>query len=261
MQNKVFALDMAYGRTSARFFGAAIDPRASILVTVVYLCVLLGVPATHIDILLWFALYPIIAAPLYGLRYSRILLKSLIILPLVVLIGVFNPILDKTPVADFNGWHITRGWLLFIGVVLRGLLSMQCLLILIDTMGFVGMVDGMRRLGLPRFLATQLLMVFRYIKVLIEEGLTMRNAIASRSYGAKHLSIRLWGTLVGQLFLRSIRRAENVHNAMLARGFTGEMPFYSTSQTEWHLSSTVYLVSWSAIFVFLRLFNLSLLFV
>lgn len=239
----------------------SVDPRASFIVTLAFLGVMLSVPTAHIDLLLWFALYPILTSPLLGLSYSSIFLKSLVILPLVILLGIFSPFYDTEQVANFNGITITNGWLMFIGIILRGLLSMQALLILIGTMGFVGMVRTMRELGLPDFIVTQLLMVYRYIRVLIEEAITMKAARDSRSYGNKHLPIKLWGVLVGQLFLRSIERAERIHKAMQARGFNGDMPFYYAAGSPWTLNSTVYMIGWIVVFIFLRLFNLSLLFV
>ena len=238
-----------------------VDPRSLLLVTVIYLCLMLGVPTSHIDLLLWYAVYPIIASPLFGLSYASVFYQSLIVLPLVILLGIFNPIVDKTPVVASNGLIITQGWLLFIGVVIRGLLSMQALLILIRSIGFVGIVRSMGRLGVPRFLTTQLLMVFRYIRVIIEEAISMKAARDARSFGEKHLSLRLWGVLIGQLFLRSVDRAERVHKAMQARGFTGEMPAGFADSTVWGWNSTIYLFAWILVFVFLRLFNISLLFV
>ena len=238
-----------------------VDPRCLLLVTVVYLCIMLGVPSTHLDILLWYAVYPIISAPLLGLSYSSVFLQSLIVLPLVLLLGAFNPIVDRTVVAIDGGILITRGWLLFFGIIIRGLLSMQALLLLMRSIGFVGIVRAMRRLWVPSFLVTQLMMVFRYIRVLIEEGMTMKAARDARSYGQKHVSLKMWGVLIGQLFLRSVDRSERIHKAMVARGFDGELSFsYGDSKT-WGWSSTAYLVGWSLLFLFLRLYNLSLLFV
>lgn len=238
-----------------------IDPRALLLVTLVFLCTMMSVPVAHIDLLLWFSLYPIIASPIFGMRFGTIFLQSLIVLPLVVLLGLFNPIIDKTPVATFGSVSITNGWLLFWGIVIRGLLSMQALLIMIHAIGFVGIVRSLGKIGVPKFLTTQLMMVFRYIRVLIEEGMSMKAGRDSRSYGRSHLSIRLWGVLIGQLFLRSVDRAERVHKAMLARGFTGEIPFSDNGLDAWNWSSTIFLVSWCIVFLFLRMFNLSLLFV
>lgn len=247
--------------TGNRCAGINVDPRALLLVTLVFLCVMLSVPSTHIDLLLWFALYPIIASPLFGLSYSSIFLQSLIVLPLVLLLGVFNPIIDKTPVVAMEGVTITNGWLMFIGIVIRGLLSMQALLVLIRSIGFIGIVRGLGRLFVPKFLLTQLFMVFRYIRVLIEEGLAMKRARDARSFGVKHLSLRLWGVMIGQLFLRSIDRAERVHRAMVSRGFTGEIPLEFGELSVWNTASTVFLVGCVIGFLLLRLFNLSLLFV
>lgn len=269
IEKSLTVLDRVTSGGSAGYI--TVDPRALLLVTVIYLCFILGVPSMHLDILLWFALYPIISAPLFGMTYGSVFMQSLIVLPLVLLLGMFNPIVDKTPVVALQNMSVTRGWLLFWGIIIRGLLSMQALLILIRAIGFVGIVRALGRLGVPRFLVTQLLMVFRYIRVLIEEGLTMKSARDARSYGNRHLSIRMWGVLIGQLFLRSVDRAERVHKAMLARGFSAEIPLdYSMStgmgDTEpttkgWTMSSTVFLIVWSLVFLFLRLFNLSLLFV
>lgn len=238
-----------------------IDPRALVLVTVVYLCVMLSVPVTHIDLLLWFAVYPIVSSPILGLSFGSVFLQSLIVLPLVIILGIFNPIIDKTPLVVVDGLVITNGWLMFTGVILRGLLSMQALLLLIRTIGFIGIVRGLGRLGIPKFLLTQLIMVFRYIRVLIEEALTMKRARDARSFGRKHLSIKMWGVLIGQLFLRSVDRAERVHRAMLSRGFNGEMPLGFSSMDNWTWNSTFYLVGWVIVFVILRLINLSLFFV
>lgn len=271
IEKSLIVLD-AVTRGGARGY-LSVDPRALFLVTVIYLCFILGVPTIHIDILLWFAIYPIISAPLLGMSYSSVFLQSLIVLPLVLLLGIFNPIVDKTVVAFHGRYAITQGWLLFFGIIVRGLLSMQALLILIRTIGFVGIVRAMARLGIPKFLVTQLLMVFRYIRVLIEEGLTMKAARDARSFGRRHLSIHLWGVLIGQLFLRSVDRAERVHRAMLARGFAGEIDFsYRLESADapvscdsyrfnWTWSATIFLIAWSLVFLFLRLVNLSLFFV
>lgn len=246
------------GDTTASMF---VDPRSLLLVTLIFLCMLLSLPAIHIDILLWFAIYPIISAPMFGMRYSSVFLQSLIILPLVLLLGIFNPIIDKTQIASYHGIYITRGWLLFIGIIIRGLLSMQALLILIRSIGFVGIAKALGRLGVPKFLIVQLMMIFRYIRVLIEEGVSMKTARESRGSVSKHLSMKMWSVLIGQLFLRSISRAERIHKAMVARGFNGEMVFLYQNENIWGWSSTIFLLSWSFIFICLRLFNLSLLFV
>lgn len=238
-----------------------IGNRALLIVTVIYLALMLGVQVEYIDKLLWFAIYPIVCAPLFGLRFSGIFLQSLIVLPLVLLIAMFNPIIDHTPAIIVGGTVISNGWLSFTGIILRGLLSMQALLILIRSGGFIGMVRSMERLGIPKFLTTQLLMVFRYIKVLVEEVMTMNYAREARGFGRRHLSLKMWGVMIGELFIRSFDRAERVHRSMLARGFDGSIPVYETRNIKWSVGDTVFIISWTVVFIFLRVFNLSQLFV
>lgn len=238
----------------------SIDNRSLLIVTVLFLIAMLGIPVEHIDNILWFTLYPIIAAPMFRLKYSKIFLQSLIILPLVLLLAVFNPLIDTAPALTVGGTVISKGWLSFTGILMRGLLSMQALLIMIHASGFIGMVRGMEKLGIPKFLTTQLLMVFRYIKVLIEEVIVMNFAREARSFGKKGLSLRQWGQMIGELFIRSVDRAERIHRSMLARGFDGSIPAYGNLEAGWQLRDVLFIGAWGFTFLFLRIYNLSLLF-
>ena len=65
---------------------------------------------------------------------------------------------------------VSRGWVSFVSIILRGLLSVQALLLLVYVAGFNRMCEALRRPGMPRVLVTQLLMVYRYLTVLLQEG-------------------------------------------------------------------------------------------
>jgi len=70
-----------------------------------------------------------------------------------------------------------------------------------------------------------------YLFVLTDEVLRMGRARQSRSAAATgHRSggslawrVRVAGNMVGQLFLRSFERSDRIYNAMLARGYTGQL--------------------------------------
>ena len=235
------------------------DSRACIITTLIYIAVIISIPVGRVDITIWFALYPIVAAPVFGLLYSGIFLQSLIVLPFVLFIAIFNPFIDRNVVFYVGDTGITEGWLTFAGLIIRALLCMQAILILIRSMGYLGVVRGMERLGLPKFLTAPLYMIFRYLRVLLEEGLTMKRAVVARGFGKKHLSLKLWGVLIGQLFIRSIDRAERINMAMVSRGFDGTLPTYAFV-SQWQTKDTVFLLGWCLVFAFLRIFNLSVLF-
>src|SRR5690606_5668498 len=66
---------------------------------------------------------------------------------------------------------------------------------------------------------------FRYLDVLSDQLGRMRRAMTARCHDPRWL----WqacpiASSTGALFVRSYERGERVHQAMLARGFTGTMP-------------------------------------
>ena len=68
------------------------------------------------------------------------------------------------------------------------------------------------------------LLVYRYIFVLLEEIITIKDAQKVRlGYCNWRQSLRSLGILGGSLILRAYDRAERVFEAMVARGYTGTM--------------------------------------
>lgn len=234
-----------------------LSPVCALVVTVVYLIAMLSVSVDNIGMLLWFAIYPIVAAPFLGMSFGTVFIKSLYTLPFIAFIGIFNPIFDTEPALTVGAMAVTRGWISFMSILLRGLMSVQAIIILVLAFGFEGVCRGMRKLGVPAFLVTQLLMVYRYMSVLLIELLNMRRARESRSYGNARLGLKMWGQMTGQLFLRTVNRSERINRAMLARGFNGAMPFYQLDRVGWRMSDTVFALVWISVFLVLRLVNVS----
>lgn len=231
------------------------DARCMLIVTLVYLVALLSLPTGNLSHIIWFAFYPIIGCGILGVSYAALLRRSLCVLPFIALIGIANPFFNRESAFEVAGVVITRGWLEFISILLRGLFSVQALLLMCSANGFAGICRAMSRLGLPSVLTTQLLLVYRYLGVLLSETLDMKRARESRGYGRKSLPFSQWGAFVGQLFVRTVGRAERIHNAMLARGFEGAFRYSSGSFSRWKATDTVYLVIWIALFAALYCFN------
>lgn len=234
--------------------------RALLLVTVAYLVAMLSVPLPALSMLIWFAIYPVVGATLICGEFGTVFRRSLIVLPFVLAIGIFNPIFDREPAITIGHIVISRGWVTFISLTLRGLFAVQALLILITVKGFNGLCMSLRDFRVPAIFVTQLQMVYRYMNVLLQEALNMLRARMARGYGRKALPIKDWGPFTGQLFLRTIRRSRRIHAAMTARGFTGTMPRYATSSERWGRFDTCFCVVCIALFAFLRVFNFSALF-
>lgn len=230
-----------------------IDARAKLLVTAVFLVTMLSVPLTHLSELLLYFAFPLVTAAMGGLGFGSVFRRSLFVLPLVVFIGVFNLFYDREPVLQIGTLVVTRGWITFLSIVVRGLLSVQALLILISATGFYRLCRSMQQLGLPAVFTTQLLFVYRYIYVLIHEALKMSQARDARGFGRKSYPLRTWGTLIGQLLIRTVCRAESIGRAMLARGFTGRIPQNVCREQAWRPRDTAFLALWSAAFILMRI--------
>ena len=228
--------------------------QANMAVTLVYLCLLLSVPLQDVQRLVWFAAYPIVWSSVVGTGYGRVLRRSLYVLPLLAFVGMFNPMVDTAPAFRVGAVSVSRGWVSFVSILLRGMLSVQAVLVLMDTCGFADICRRLRALGVPAFLTTQLLLVYRYMGLLLEEVQTMSRARAARGYGRRSYPLSLWGAMAGQLFLRSVDRAERIHRAMLARGFDGGMPRYTPADRHGShgRGAVVWALAWTLLLVWLR---------
>ena len=232
-----------------------VDARAKLLLTVVYLVTMLSMPLEAFSGLLLYAVYPILAAQAAGLRYGDLLRRSLVVLPFVALVGLFNILYYRETVFTVGPVAVTRGWIDFLSILLRGLLSVQALLLLILTTGYYRLCRNMQRMGLPSVFASQLLFVYRYLYVLTEEALEMSMARDARSYGRRSYPLRTWATLVGQLLIRTFARAERIGRAMLARGFDGRIPAVGDDGQRWRKTDTAVFVLLSAAFIAVRVLH------
>ena len=110
-------------------------------------------------------------------------------------------------------------------------LSVQAALLLGFTTPFHDLVEGLRRLRLPRIMVGIMSFMYRYLGVLTDEASRMLRARAARSAalpgvragGSTRWRASVAGNLVGSLFLRSYERSERIYAAMLARGFEGDV--------------------------------------
>lgn len=231
------------------------DLRAQIIVTHIYLIITLSIPLAQLSELLLFALYPIISAADQRVRFGSIARQSLVVVPFAALLGLFNALYNRETIFTIGSIAVTRGVIEFASIVVRALLSVQALLILVRAEGYNHLCHSLRRLGVPAMFVTQLLMLYRYLFVLIEQLLSLTRARAARSFGGRAMPINEWGAIVGQLTVRSIERTERISRAMQARGFEGRMPDPLTAPQRWTWRSTLYLLAWSAVLIAARLLH------
>lgn len=218
----------AIGRLDRLAYGATwvhrLDPRAKLIATLFYLLTVVSLPKYEVPALVPFFLFPVLLMTLGGIPARFILKKVLIVSPFALLIGIFNPFLDTRTVVVIAGIPLSGGLLSFCSIILKFALTVSTTLLLIATTSFPGVCHAFRRLGVPALFVSQLLFLYRYLFVLLEEAMRIIRARDMRSFGTRGTGMRVFARLVGILFLRTVDRAERIYDAMLSRGFEGDIP-------------------------------------
>lgn len=232
-----------------------LDARAKAVVTLAYIVVLMSFDRHALSALVPFVFFPLVLLSVGQLPVFPLLRKIAVAAPFAIMVGMFNPWLDREPVAAVGGWVITGGWLSFASILVRFVLTVGAALVLVACTGMYRLGAGLERLGVPQLFVTQLLFLYRYLFVVADEGARMIRSVRLRSAGAESLSLRVYGSLVGHLLLRSMDRAERVHRAMVARGFDGEVRLLEPGRFRW--TDTLFVVGWLVFFAVARVWNLA----
>ncbi|ATW26010.1 cobalt ECF transporter T component CbiQ [Candidatus Formimonas warabiya] len=231
-----------------------LHPLAKFLTTLVFIIAIVSFHKYQVVELLPFALYLIVVMVLGDLPPGPIFKRMLISLPFAFGVGIFNPIFDHTPVMVLGSTVLTGGWVSFLSIILRFCFTVLGALLLIATSGIGGVASAMLRLKLPKIFVVQLLFMYRYLSVMLEETARVLRANALRSLRDKGVHFKVWGSLLGQLLLRTIDRAQRIYQAMLCRGFTGEFPVLKTNRISG--KDILYVCGWSGYFILARLYNI-----
>lgn len=219
-----------------------LDPRAKLVTTLLFLFTVVSFPKYEVVALLPFFLFPVVLLALGEIPVGFVLRKIAIVSPFAVCIGIFNPLLDAVQVTIAPGLTISAGWLSFLSILIKFVLTVSAALLLIATTSFPTVCHALRQIGVPSLFVSQLLFLYRYIFVLVEEALRVIRARDMRSYGRRGSGITVLIRILGVLFLRTVERAERIYFAMLARGFRGDMPArrpYRLAARDWVFAATV----------------------
>lgn len=231
-----------------------LDPRAKVLATLVFIISVVSCDKYELAALLPFFIYPAVLIGIADLPVGFIVRKVLVVLPFAFVVGMFNPFLDRGTLLTLGQLDISGGLISWAAIIVKAMLTVSAALTLVAVTGFPGICRAFEQVGMPQAFAVQLMFLYRYIFVLTEEGGRAARARSLRSCGKKGLGITSFGSLVGHLLLRTWQRAERIHMAMMARGFTGEFHTWRTSS--FGLADTGFLLGWSSLFVIFRIYNL-----
>ncbi len=244
-----------------------LHPLAKLLVTAVYLFTVISFDSYQISALIPYLLYPLLLLWLADIPLGLIFKRVLLVEPLIIGIGILNPIFSQGSVSIEIGlynWEIPSGWIIFVSIVIKCTLTVSAGLCYLVTTGMERIAQTLRLLRVPRIFVLQLVLTYRYISVLLRQlGRTVR-AYHLRAPGPgkkywpkrrKGIDRSAWGSLLGQMILRTFDRAERIYISMRLRHFHGE--YYSGPPQRFRLRDLLFCLGCSAIFIAARYVNLS----
>jgi cobalt/nickel transport system permease protein len=208
-----------------------LDPRVKLAGTVLFILAASLLPAgAWAPFALLFAGTLVVAAA-SGLGSGFALKRSFVVLPFALAAIALPFTVPGRPLGHLGPLTASvEGTVRFASVLLRSWLSVQMAILMTYTTVFHDLLWAMRALRLPAALVSIVGFMYRYLFVLADEGLRLMRARAARSAvgdgpagGSLAWRGRMAGGMVGNLTLRAFERSERIHDAMLARGFQGEI--------------------------------------
>ena len=213
-----------------------LDPRIKVIVTIAFILsnALLPDGAWIAFALAW--IFVVFATMMSGLGIGFTFKRSFIALPfaLAAITVLFSIAGEPVTSFQFLMWDLTisdAGLLRFISIVIRSWLSVQMAILLVAVTEFPKIIHALTHLRIPAIITVIISFLYRYLFVLTDEVIRMLRArqarsaatAGTRSGGSMAWRARIAGHMAGQLFLRSYERSDRIYNAMLSRGYKGEL--------------------------------------
>ena len=127
----------------------ALDARAKVLVTFVFIVSVVSFGRYELARLLPFFIFPAVMIALANLPPLYLVRKIALLCPFVLMVGLFNPVFDRTVLYQIGHLEISGGWISLISLFIRSLLTVGTAFILVGTTGFTAVCQALERSGNP----------------------------------------------------------------------------------------------------------------
>ncbi|HHT74659.1 MAG: cobalt ECF transporter T component CbiQ [Methanomassiliicoccaceae archaeon] len=139
-------------------------------------------------------------------------------------LAIALPFIIAPPIALF----LTSGPIPALTMAFRILASVLILTAMVTTTPLFDVIKTLSWYRMPRLLISLIMFTYRFIFVLLDEMERMKMARIARGHTGRGslLSREVFRTLsytIGMIFVRSHKRAVNMYDALLSRGYTGEV--------------------------------------
>ena len=202
-----------------------LDPRVKIVVVFLYSVVVAVI--SRFQVLLWALALSIAVVILARVPVVQLFKRLLPVNLLVLFLWLFLPFtFAGEPLFSMGTLIVTREGVLYATAIsLKSNAMMLLLIALAASTPIFTLGHAMHEIGIPKRLVHLFFFTYRYIYVMHREYHRMVNSIKIRGFApANNLhTYKTVAYMVGMLLVKSLDRAQRVHNAMLCRGFKGNL--------------------------------------
>lgn len=190
-----------------------LDPRVKLVAALSLAVWISALPARHAGLLGLVGTGLVVLAALQQIPPRTLLVRASAALPFVLipsglqlLVGAF----------DFAAAATLAG---------RAFVAAMSVTLLVSVTPFSTLLGAASALGVPDLLVQTTALVYRYLFGLRERAAATAASALARGYGPRSpRRFAVAGAMLGSLLLHGLDRADRVHHAMLARGYTGRFP-------------------------------------
>jgi cobalt/nickel transport system permease protein len=109
-------------------------------------------------------------------------------------------------------------------IVVKAVEAMAAVFLMVATTPFPRLLKALEGMRCPVIMIRMLSFLYRYIYLILDEFMRMRQAQMSRTVDGRSSAgrrLRVFSSMLGHLFVRSYEKGERVYLAMCARGYDG----------------------------------------
>ncbi len=210
------------------------DPLAKVIFTftMLFLCLILNNVFVSIFILIFFAGFTIMSNPAVSfIKYIKFMLIpfSFLIMGIIpVLISLVEDEYIVILIDKFNIGITYQSLETPLNLFFRALSAVSITYFLALSTPMVSFFESLYKLRLPKLFISLMELIYRYIFILIDEAAAMYKAQKLRlGYRNFKSSLLCVSELAAMLFIRAYKRADFSYQALLSRGYDGEITVIS----------------------------------
>jgi cobalt/nickel transport system permease protein len=205
----------------------ALAPECKIAAQLAFILIVVSTPREAIWAFVLYAAMLVVVTWLAELPIGFVLKRMVIEVPFVAF-ALLLPFVARGPQVDVLGLSLSvdglwGAW----NILIKGSLGVAASIVVASTTTMAELIRGLDRLRMPKAFTSIATFMIRYFDVISDEMQRMRIARESRGYDPRFFwHAKALAHSAGALFIRSYERGERVYLAMIARGYTGEMPAF-----------------------------------